>query len=103
MRISDWSSDVCSSDLQKVDRRRCQTREAGADRSGDGELLSSKGAVVVPGVLGQPVDGCPDEDARQRPPERELGQPSEPLLDEPSARHPGGIGIRTEESRVGKE
>src|SRR3546814_9673066 len=38
MRIRDWSSDVCSSDLQDSDQTE-QTQEAGADTGGLGEII----------------------------------------------------------------
>src|SRR3546814_19490489 len=85
MRISDWSSDVCSSDLPVDD---------------DGGVES-----VAPGVDG----GVGDAEIGRQP---DQGNSFEAALaqvaDEPGRRRPVvleecGIGIRSEERRVGKE
>src|SRR3546814_14943146 len=44
MRISDWSSDVCSSDLQTVKQVRAQTLGAGFSRAGTAAHADNVGA-----------------------------------------------------------
>src|SRR3546814_6715315 len=81
MRISDWSSDVCSSDLVSADPRDVDLRGQGAhegigptaevghhrgrdaedlsdqgDRQGDGQLLGEVGRAIVPDALDELVD-----------------------------------------------
>src|SRR3546814_10835857 len=56
MRISDWSSDVCSSDLRDRRRGGVEDRGAGDDRAADREIdragdFGGKGACVDVGAL----------------------------------------------------
>src|SRR3546814_3614460 len=64
MRISDWSSDVCSSDLP--DGQRCRD-------GGGGDRLAHGG---LPLVAPPPIGG--DESTMQAPPGRALGATGEP-------------------------
>src|SRR3546814_8718151 len=84
MRISDWSSDVCSSDLQgAADHRRAQDLQ-GADRRGhDGQchalLFGEPGAARGQG-------GCDLRFAVRRPPRRQWLQ-----RDAVDRRHPADL------------
>src|SRR3546814_5834444 len=72
MRISDWSSDVCSSDLRE--RLIAQVRDIGradiarpvgrACRCAAGEILRSRDAALVRGL---PGEALPDEGAEPVP------------------------------------
>src|SRR3546814_18063582 len=87
MRISDWSSDVCSSDLFAPDRRRNGRQSASDIRSqgcGQARSVRSPDSGRVPArTASGPVSG-----GRVRPPRRQ-GR--------------CGGGVRSEERRVGKE
>src|SRR3546814_7573019 len=54
MRISDWSSDVCSSDLLRIETDNVERRVADRDRGGDAELRhqvqqrEEKGRAIPP-------------------------------------------------------
>src|SRR5581483_4540725 len=74
---------------QHVDGSGGQPSQAGPHHPGYGQLLAPVTTDVVAGVLGQAVDGGPDQDAGQGPPEGDLVQPPEKLLDECRARHAG--------------
>src|SRR3546814_1748508 len=50
MRISDWSSDVCSSDLPDADRARFPFRSGQATRVGGVAARISDGSCVSPGL-----------------------------------------------------
>src|SRR3546814_7893364 len=70
MRISDWSSDVCSSDLQ--DRE-----AAGLPDSGGADLRSELGGPLILEAAGRvPHDGrrLTDSPTKQRPPTRAVDQ-----------------------------
>src|SRR3546814_20789069 len=57
MRISDWSSDVCSSDLAGAylrDARRAASRSGGPVRPGSGQGTDGQGAVTLD------LAGCSD-------------------------------------------
>src|SRR3546814_8289396 len=64
MRISDWSSDVCSSDLQVADQRGL----AGAEKAGDhgGGNFADRG-VLREGHGSAPVVACAVTECRRRP------------------------------------
>src|SRR3546814_1095619 len=66
MRISDWSSDVCSSDLgvDDLQRQRQQGLQADDARLGDGEGQALRLDVVRAVIAGDGVDGAVG-DARQ--------------------------------------
>src|SRR3546814_20860292 len=85
MRISDWSSDVCSSDLTK-------TAADGAKKRGPGRPRGSKDTAPRKPVETKPADdGIPGDDdpqIRTNPEDR---------------RNPEADDIRSEERRVGKE
>src|SRR3546814_7238698 len=96
MRISDWSSDVCSSDLDSADRFKV---------SGRGELhlsilvenMRREGyelAISRPEVILKEVEG-------------EIREPWETLTIDVEEEHQGSVmeklGERSEERRVGKE
>src|SRR3546814_17241770 len=58
MRISDWSSDVCSSDLSRCERRRYTNRNRlyGVKAMNIGEMIrKDKGSVI--GFIAQPTYG----------------------------------------------
>src|SRR3546814_14613414 len=93
MRISDWSSDVCSSDLQMAE----DTQVAGIpiahpDGAGIGLAVADQRVIVIDAV--EPI-------ARRGRVERAI-----PIGDRGAA-HPRrrrvGMGLRSEERRVGKE
>src|SRR3546814_19742256 len=89
MRISDWSSDVCSSDLPVTERLIADDPRAVIElRSADAvELL----LLVRPAQFGSDV-------------ERRGDLIAERSIDRPSSRHdPPAVGRRSEERRVGKE
>src|SRR3546814_16739442 len=84
MRISDWSSDVCSSDLHA--ERAVEVEDVGADRLAGG--VGEADAREAEGVLERPV--------HQHPPER---------VEQPVAKgdRPAVENARSEERSVGKE
>src|SRR3546814_17800110 len=84
MRISDWSSDVCSSDLVPHLSQQARTREAAYPKPCLLEAARDHlgGARLGPGELRVGVQVPPD-----------LDQPGGALLDD----------VRSEERRVGKE
>src|SRR3546814_3421708 len=68
MRISDWSSDVCSSDLREA---------AGLPDSGGADLRSELGGPLILEAAGRvPHDGrrLTDSPTKQRPPTRAVDQ-----------------------------
>src|SRR3546814_1722456 len=73
MRISDWSSDVCSSDLFAANRLRVFSGRAGANKVGDVQPNAGRGGVEQRklGVGGQPriLDRLPEPGQ----PEKRLG------------------------------
>src|SRR3546814_4840100 len=54
MRISDWSSDVCSSDLRVAVGQAAPEEQHGADSGGDGEVAD--GLVAEPVIAGAFLD-----------------------------------------------
>src|SRR3546814_20535823 len=98
MRISDWSSDVCSSDLEAIvifdgDRRRYMKRFRGGARNRQHEIQSLDRAAVDTGKV------RPTEHKRLAPLvdlEAEISDPGKPVI--PAIAH-----HRSEERRVGKE
>src|SRR3546814_19210589 len=93
MRISDWSSDVCSSDLRRADQRR---HPIGARRAAGGRITEHLDAVAARLAL---LINAADQDTEG------LGR----ILPAHHARKLGidGVGAvgvdRSEERRVGKE
>src|SRR3546814_11258763 len=88
MRISDWSSDVCSSDLQRRHPRQDQQDNEGPARSGYGIHLPRTGG------LEETTEDCElGEEPRERRQTRE----------EHGARQKADAEHRSEERRVGKE
>src|SRR3546814_10894744 len=65
MRISDWSSDVCSSDLEQAEQR---IDERGDQRRAEADLIGRDGARRETGSdeIGPPHAGGAQEDAAQR-------------------------------------
>src|SRR3546814_2027821 len=63
MRISDWSSDVCSSDLPHRDRAACPTRGRRTSRQGNIARASGAGEASVALLL---LDVAPKPFARVR-------------------------------------
>src|SRR3546814_9429096 len=85
MRISDWSSDVCSSDLMQA------PRQGGAMNSSFSmPSLPEAASVLPPGLAMPPYDAMAFHDAR----DQHAWQPH-PLMVSAS--------LRSEERRVGKE
>src|SRR3546814_20791362 len=86
MRISDWSSDVCSSDLLGLGHRHAGNRIGHGWRNGP---------------------ALADRDDTLHPQSRRLGAKLRPLAPLCKRRGPRlvkrGIGLRSEETRVGKE
>src|SRR3546814_16696601 len=85
MRISDWSSDVCSSDLVMIFDDQCDAAEE---------------------VFAQPVDQCtrtlhPDD--RLRRDQMDRGRPLGQALDHARMANAPRVDDRSEERRVGKE
>src|SRR3546814_18514842 len=104
MRISDWSSDVCSSDLA-LDR---YTGRSPGER-GETDILKGKARRIADRLFGRRVNsGGPEQRALGKifdtPPEdsiNELSQTPGPIaLPDPV---PTGLLPRSEERRVGKE
>src|SRR3546814_19630854 len=65
MRISDWSSDVCSSDLHEkaafeADPLRDETPDAPGPRGADGDAPDPKEAAAPDDVIREPDDVEPD-------------------------------------------
>src|SRR3546814_2163857 len=91
MRISDWSSDVCSSDLRATERRQLRTESAGW-------YLRPRGGVP---------EGCAHAEqlaAGRLPVLRRGGdRRAERCAGRESARHRRLGGLRSEERRGGKE
>src|SRR3546814_4973443 len=50
MRISDWSSDVCSSDLRSLARRCFRRQSKGSDRNIESRAPASPAPVFMPGT-----------------------------------------------------
>src|SRR3546814_14769115 len=99
MRISDWSSDVCSSDLPATAHRHLERRGAVELQQALVALAAKRRDVV-------PVDQAAAMDAD----ELFRGQPFLDLGDREAAEivgmaveHGGVVGVRSEERRVGKE
>src|SRR3546814_20938648 len=105
MRISDWSSDVCSSDLQLTGRRGKQPEAEGCAEAGGGAAQQHQGVASVhavspsrPATLTHPRPGNnyaaeANGDATALPPSGGLAN---------FAAH-AEIALRSEERRVGKE
>src|SRR3546814_13010767 len=55
MRISDWSSDVCSSDLLLVNLGTPDAPEPGAVRRYPAQFLSDRRVVEIPPLVWQPI------------------------------------------------
>src|SRR3546814_12322740 len=105
MRISDWSSDVCSSDLNAAGARilRCEDAERDADGGGDqhrdaAEVDGDHG--LFPEVVHQDEDREQEAERRQLP-AAELPPGERHQQDEPRPGH--AEQERSEERRVGKE
>src|SRR3546814_18051953 len=107
MRISDWSSDVCSSDLPRVDARAGEIEPLGA-----ADARAENGTVFAQ-AKGEAAAGGPrlfggDRRAEERVLRIEIVDPrrGDPIA-APRAAQRGGDGEapppRTEERRVGKE
>src|SRR3546814_8986388 len=50
MRISDWSSDVCSSDLRTVERPAQRAQRVLAQQAGEGDLRINTVALAAPKI-----------------------------------------------------
>src|SRR3546814_13497585 len=85
MRISDWSSDVCSSDLKRA-LRRAPVGKCGIDRAPDEARIERRGQQVLRPTA---QDGARFGDAE--------------LLGGDEGKDGGMPGDRSEERRVGKE
>src|SRR3546814_15033687 len=83
MRISDWSSDVCSSDLAKVAKEYAVYFKAHPSGPGGGYLVDHTRMAYLMSPEGKPLALLPVEG------------PPQPIVDE--------IERRSEERRVGKE
>src|SRR3546814_15926736 len=110
MRISDWSSDVCSSDLRRparpfsapVARKRAAVPEREMPESDVPEQTCAEPAPLNGGALAQPIAADQVAAYLRRHPDFLARHPD--LLDVLAlpARDPG-TGVRSEERRVGKE
>src|SRR3546814_14472139 len=97
MRISDWSSDVCSSDLPSVARERQQVR---ADeqhprlrlRQHRGELRGSQARVEGVAHRAHPHDAIPSLDMSLRVPRKRRDAVARPDADRGEDRKSGGEG-----------
>src|SRR3546814_11772855 len=87
MRISDWSSDVCSSDLEEIDHD--SQGDAGPDEEPQAPLALRADQIEVDRR----------DEAEQREPERRARNGADDRGDEGD----GQDGGRSEERRVGKE
>src|SRR3546814_1333676 len=83
MRISDWSSDVCSSDLSRSRWRGCRRRASACSATGgqgEAHLCIAKAFARLPEHLvggdAQIVDGQRRMAARHRTVDREIGRAS---------------------------
>src|SRR3546814_11641248 len=96
MRISDWSSDVCSSDLQLADRDRRNRRKIGSLRSPDigniGEL--DRRAAMAPFAVHEHQRLVRRQAAQRERPGETGAVVADEALD---------VERRSEERRVGKE
>src|SRR3546814_7874612 len=84
MRISDWSSDVCSSDLSRYEfrQRRLVFRERGA---WDGVLRAGDGPASI--AQGEADGLCPDIQSDQPPAGRQHGTEFVPCRSDQRARN----------------
>src|SRR3546814_11599579 len=94
MRISDWSSDVCSSDLQRSASRRWVREDGGTlyawpGRNCEWEIHAHRQALAIPPGLRRQASG-----GRKRLRLR---------LGDAGRRSAHAVGTRSEERRVGKE
>src|SRR3546814_2306690 len=78
MRISDWSSDVCSSDLEDVDDLVLQPRGKCGDVDPDGAVRPPDSRLGVPPPFGLQI-GIADETAGEEAVEIEEGRLGEAL------------------------
>src|SRR3546814_16847455 len=106
MRISDWSSDVCSSDLMAFSSEQGQGIQAGLDRPGGAALVAPTGVQVPPGIAFRQVNlhlrtrfkrRC----NQQGRPQQILGIPG--LSDRIGGKRQSHGALRSAERRVGKE
>src|SRR3546814_12499429 len=88
MRISDWSSDVCSSDLQNRGRQAVGVGRESAEKAR--EIIDREGVHII-AVLGQVIIGI---NAAEQEVERPVKIDGKDRFARPA---------RTEERRVGKE
>src|SRR3546814_9347658 len=100
MRISDWSSDVCSSDLTEDGDRRDERLEVRG--SYDPQVVDERHDAVDDGNDGQPRIASIDRGCEEGELGREPGQGWYPNKGQ-EAHHQGERQQRSEERRVGKE
>src|SRR3546814_19211218 len=112
MRISDWSSDVCSSDLLRLDQLR-RVRRHGDRGGGDGGLaarIEPAQLVGVPAIRSLEGQGAADAEfgapVRARDREQQARVVAAWIVDRAAGREGMGshvwILLRSEERRVGK-
>src|SRR3546814_2330267 len=105
MRISDWSSDVCSSDLRRIDTAgKPEQHVAVADLGAYACDCIVDDAVRLPGIAAAAdfVDEA-GVDARALLRVRDFGVELQTVVTACLIRHAGERQVRSEERRVGKE
>src|SRR3546814_15232621 len=100
MRISDWSSDVCSSDLQRPIDRLLVLQRQPLGRQGQQRRAAAGDEAQHQIVLSQALDQL--QDARRGVAAGRVGHRMRGL-DDGAALARDGMAVRPEERRVGKE